>query len=58
MAPPVPFVDVGATYASLSDEIDDAYRRVMASGWYLLKPELTEFEADFPALVHSRTLAL
>ena len=45
----VPFLDVGATYASLSDEIDGAYRRVMESGWFLLGPELETFEADFAA---------
>lgn len=43
----VPFLDVGATYVSLSDEIDEAYRRVMTSGWYLLGPELEAFESDF-----------
>ena len=45
----VPFLDVGATYASLKDELDSAYQRVMASGWYLLGPELEAFEADFAA---------
>lgn len=45
----VPFLEVGATYASLKDELDSAYRRVMSSGWYLLGPELEAFEADFAA---------
>lgn len=48
-APAVPFLDVGATYASLSDEIDTAYRRVMESGWFLLGPELETFESNFAA---------
>ena len=48
-APAVPFLDVGATYASLSDEIDEAYRRVMESGWFLLGPELETFESNFAA---------
>lgn len=47
--PRVPFLEVGATYTSLSDELDAAYRRVMSSGWFLLGPELEAFEADFAA---------
>lgn len=29
----VPFLDVGATYRELKDELDKAYRRVMEGGW-------------------------
>lgn len=47
----VPFLDLGATYRELKDELDDAYRRVMASGWYLLGGELEAFEAEFAAYV-------
>lgn len=43
----VPFLDVGATYKELRDELDAAQRRVMESGWYLLGPELDAFEREF-----------
>nr|BAC57033.1 transaminase [Micromonospora griseorubida] len=47
--PTVPFLDVGAAYHELRDEIDAACRRVLASGWYLLGPEIEAFEAEFAA---------
>jgi len=43
----VPFLNVGATYVELQDEIDGAYRRVMERGSFVLGPEVTEFEAEF-----------
>lgn len=43
----VPFLDLRAVYAELGQELDDACRRVAASGWYLMGTELEEFEADF-----------
>ena len=43
----VPFLDLGATYAELQDDLDAAYRRVMASGWYIGGPEVEAFEASF-----------
>lgn len=45
----VPFLDVGASYRELKDEIDAAVARVLASGWYLLGAELERFETDFAA---------
>src|SRR3954466_2051797 len=45
----IPFLDVPAAYAELSDELDDAARRVMASGQYILGPEVTAFEEEFAA---------
>ena len=45
----VPFLDVGATYRELNDELDEAYRRVMEGGWYVLGAELESFEAEFAA---------
>ncbi len=47
--PPVPFLDLKAPYLELRAEMDDAYRRVMTSGWYLLGAELEAFEAEFAA---------
>ena len=54
---PVQFLDVGATYSSLSDEIDEAYRRVMSSGWFLLGPELETFETEFAAYSEANACA-
>lgn len=43
----VPFLDLGATYRELKDEIDSAVSRVLASGWYLLGEELEAFEREY-----------
>lgn len=43
----IPFLDLRATYRELQSEFDDAYRRVMESGWYLLGAELAAFEDAF-----------
>ncbi len=45
----VPFLDVGATYRDISTELDQAYHRVMESGWFILGPETTAFEQEFAA---------
>lgn len=43
----VPFLDVGATYRELKQELDDAVDRAIGSGWYLLGNELAQFEDAF-----------
>jgi dTDP-4-amino-4,6-dideoxygalactose transaminase len=43
----VPFLDLKAPYLELQTEIDEAVRRVLASGWYLLAGELESFEEAF-----------
>ena len=43
----VPFIDIGASYSELKEELDSAYQRVMASGWYILGPEVEAFEHEF-----------
>jgi dTDP-4-amino-4,6-dideoxygalactose transaminase len=45
----VPFLDLGCLNASLRDELDAAYKRVMDSGWYIMGPELAAFEEEFAA---------
>jgi dTDP-3-amino-3,4,6-trideoxy-alpha-D-glucose transaminase len=45
----VPFLDLAAPYRELHDELDAATQRVLASGWYLLGPEIEAFEAEFAA---------
>src|SRR5215510_12050660 len=43
----VPFLDLGETYRELKRELDEAYLRVMESGWYILGQEVTAFEREF-----------
>lgn len=43
----VPFLDLGATYRELKDEIDAAVARVLDSGWYILGEEVDAFENEF-----------
>ena len=47
--PSVPFLDLGAGYDELRDELDAAYRRVMNSGWYIGGGEVERFEEAFAA---------
>jgi dTDP-4-amino-4,6-dideoxygalactose transaminase len=46
---PVPFLDLGAAYRELKDDIDAAVARVLASGWYILGAEVSSFEREFAA---------
>jgi dTDP-4-amino-4,6-dideoxygalactose transaminase len=43
----VPFLDLGAPYQELKQELDAAYRRVMDSGWFVLGEEVGAFEEEF-----------
>jgi len=43
----VPFLDLKSTYLELKSEIDDAVERTLASGIYILGPEVEAFEAEF-----------
>ncbi len=45
----VPFLDLGAAYRELKDELDEAHQRVMDSGWFVLGDELASFETEFSA---------
>jgi dTDP-4-amino-4,6-dideoxygalactose transaminase len=45
----IPFLDLKAPYQELQAEVDEAYERVMNSGWYLLGDELAGFEQEFAA---------
>jgi dTDP-4-amino-4,6-dideoxygalactose transaminase len=51
---PVPFVDLKATNADARPALDEAIRRVVDSGWFLLGPELEAFEAAFAAYCGTR----
>ncbi len=50
----VPSLDLLPTYLELKEELDEAYRRVMSSGWYVLGGEVEAFEAEFSAYCKSR----
>lgn len=43
----IPFLDAGRSYLELKEELDDAVRRVLNSGWYILGEELEAFETEF-----------
>ena len=45
----IPFLDMKSPYLELRAELDEAYRRVMESGWYILGEEVEAFEAEFAA---------
>jgi dTDP-4-amino-4,6-dideoxygalactose transaminase len=47
--PSVPFLDLKAAYREQGDEIDDAVNRVVASGRYILGPEVRSFQEEFAA---------
>jgi dTDP-3-amino-3,4,6-trideoxy-alpha-D-glucose transaminase len=43
----IPFLDLGQLHAGLRDELDAAIGRVVASGRYVLGPEVEAFEGEF-----------
>jgi dTDP-4-amino-4,6-dideoxygalactose transaminase len=43
----VPILDLAKAYEEIRDEIDEAVKRVVASGWYIGGAELEAFERDF-----------
>lgn len=43
----IPFLDLKAPYLELKNELDEAYKRVMESGWYILGKECETFEKEF-----------
>ncbi|MGO9145902.1 MAG: DegT/DnrJ/EryC1/StrS family aminotransferase [Desulfomonilia bacterium] len=45
----IPFIDLHAGYLELKEELDEAYKRVMNSGHFILGPELLGFEKEFAA---------
>ncbi|HEV2369300.1 MAG TPA: DegT/DnrJ/EryC1/StrS family aminotransferase, partial [Acidimicrobiales bacterium] len=50
----VRFLDLRAAYDELAAEIDAAVHRVLASGRYVLGPEVEQFEAEFARYVGAR----
>jgi len=50
----VPFLDLRAAHAGLDEALAAATRRVLASGWYVLGPEVEAFEHEFAAYCGAR----
>lgn len=48
----IPFVDFTREYRDLKKEIDEAIRRVLKRGWFILGPELEHFEKSFAEYCH------
>lgn len=47
--PPIAFGDLKRQYERIRPELDEAVARVLASGWYVLGPEVRAFEEQFAA---------
>jgi dTDP-4-amino-4,6-dideoxygalactose transaminase len=45
----VPFLDLGRLHQPIRTQLDEAYRRVMDSGSFIMGPELGAFESEFAA---------
>ena len=43
----IPFLDMKSPYLELKEELDEAYHRVMESGWYILGQEVETFEREY-----------
>jgi dTDP-4-amino-4,6-dideoxygalactose transaminase len=43
----VPFLDLSTAHAELEGKLDEAFRRVVRSGWYILGEEVQHFEREF-----------
>lgn len=43
----IPFLDLSFTYTTLQADIDAAVARVLSSGYYIMGPEVDDFEAAF-----------
>jgi dTDP-4-amino-4,6-dideoxygalactose transaminase len=50
----IPFLNVPSIYVELQDELDAAAQRVMASGAYILGPEVSAFEREFASYCGTR----
>ena len=53
----VPFLDLANTVAELRPELDVAYQRVMASGWFIDGAEVQAFESEFATYCHAKHCA-
>ncbi len=54
MRPTVPFLALVDSYSELKREIDDAMRRVLEHGQYIMGKELSAFESEYAAYTESK----
>jgi dTDP-4-amino-4,6-dideoxygalactose transaminase len=50
----IPFLNLNAVYSEIGKELDEAYHRVMNSGWLVLGKEVESFESEFSDFVGAR----
>ena len=50
----IPFLDLRPELELLRPQLDEAYRRVIDSGWFVMGPELEAFEAEFAEFCQCR----
>jgi dTDP-4-amino-4,6-dideoxygalactose transaminase len=50
----IPFLDLRASYLEIQADLDEAYRRIASSGWYILGPEVEAFEREFADYCEAR----
>lgn len=43
----IPFLDLSLSHQLLRTDFDEAFRRVVNSGWFVIGPELESFESEF-----------
>ena len=43
----IPFLDLSRLHESIREPLDEAYHRVVDSGWFVMGPELEAFESEF-----------
>jgi dTDP-4-amino-4,6-dideoxygalactose transaminase len=50
----IPFLDLKAQYLELRSELDQAYQKVMQSGWYILGEEVKSFEQEYATYIGAK----
>lgn len=50
----VPYMDFIREYNEISEEIDQAYKKVLNQGWFILGPELEFFEKEFASYCQAK----
>ncbi|MER2516575.1 MAG: DegT/DnrJ/EryC1/StrS family aminotransferase [Candidatus Accumulibacter phosphatis] len=50
----VPFLDLGASYREIQEEVEEAVLRSLRSGWYIGGEDVESFEHDFAAFTEAR----
>jgi dTDP-4-amino-4,6-dideoxygalactose transaminase len=50
----LPFLDLSLTHLQCTEELDQAYQRVMKTNWFIMGQELAAFEAEFAAYCQSQ----